>query len=191
VIFIILSLMIGGCHPKENHQVVEIVSVRKYYPQLLELALSWQDDAYLDCIWLYINMDDSEFMAEFFSPSKEYESLSVYLMRDGSFSKQIFIHEIRIYQHAPISESDWQIDSQDALNLILEKSNHDFIDFDHVTNYLKLERNYGVDDQPVVWHLALVYDLGEKSEHYYLDAVDGELLQLPQTTPTRITTFTP
>lgn len=186
---IFLSVLVG-CKTLKERPMIEIISAREYYPLLLEEALKWQEDAYLDQIDLYFDPRDIPIRAHFLSLSCEFESLGVNVLQDGTISTEIFEHEVHIYHHPPILESDWEIDSEEALNLILKKTNHAPIDFSKVTNYLKLQRYLATQSQPVVWHLALIYDLGGKAEHYYLDPIKGEMVEFnkynitPPFTPT-------
>jgi hypothetical protein len=190
-ILALILWMMAGCEPTETNKVVRIISAREYFPLLLDQAQLWEDDVYLD--YLRIDLSPSPFLmvAHFQSSLKPYESLGVNLLLDGTITTEKYSYDIPLHGHEPISESDWLIDSQDALNMILEEINYSDIDFSQEHgNCLRLERFLATISQPVIWHL--VYDFGPSYEHYYLDPITGELLELSRDFfPTRFFTPTP
>ena len=113
-----IILVMVGCSPAESRISVQIPSFREHYPTLLKEAQNWQPDAYLDeaRIFLFPEFSDFYFIsAVFFSPSEDLESLAVDLYQNGAVTSEAFMQEYPVYQHKPIIETDWKIDSQEAM----------------------------------------------------------------------------
>jgi hypothetical protein len=192
---ILIVLAIVGCTPASN-TTVKIPSFREHYPILLEEAQKWKPDAYLDeaRIFLFPKFSDSYLIsAVFFSPSEDLESLAVDLYQNGAITSEAFIQEYPVYQHKPITETDWKIDSQDAMEYMLDKSGVRFPNPDNNDcSFIILKRVLPVQDQLVIWSLSL-WDCSDAVQHIYLNANSGEMLDssVIDVKPTRFPTRTP
>lgn len=191
IILVDILWLLTGCKSAETSDIHSIISAKEYYPQLLEKAQAWQADAYLDYLIIKLTPSSSVIGGFFLSPTNPNEKLGVDVFQDGTISTEVYFLSITLRGHEPIQESDWLIDSQAALNIILEKQPTIRIDFSRLTtSCLKLERFLAARNQPVVWHL--VYDDDPTTMHYYLDPITGELLELSRDFfPTRFFTPTP
>ena len=146
-------------------------------------ARTWQTDAYL--AWVDISIryrypDDARVVtAQFYSPSKEFESLAVEMLISGEISKDLVEHSIPVYQQNPITVDDWTIDSQEALDLMLDQDGVRFIQTNDVEqcSFLLLERRRAETDQPVVWRLTLVECFGDYVKHTVIDPITGEVIK--------------
>ncbi len=195
-IIISIIFILIGCTPVTHDTPVKIPSFRQYYPILLEEAQKWQPDAYLDDARIFLfpkSYDFSMISASFQSPSKDLESLSVDLYQDGAITSKVFTQEYPIYQHEPITEVDWKVDSQEALEYMLNQAGRKSADPDKdACGFIILERVLAVQDQPVIWSLTL-WDCADVVQHLYLDANSGEILDSAEVNikPTRIPTSHP
>jgi hypothetical protein len=186
-ISIFILTLISSCNGQATHTPssgsIEIISLRETLPILEEEAQSWKSDSYL--IWadieLRLKFPDNYHVVTgaFNSFNSENESLLVYLAEDGTVTQEIVEHEIPVYQREPITLDDWEIDSQEALDLMLDQDGLDFIqNNDWQCSFLKLERLLYKPEQPVVWRLTLMECLGgDYVRHILLDPITGEFLE--------------
>jgi len=185
IIIVILSL-VSSCNGEATHTPsigsIEIIPLGETLPIFEKEAEIWKSDAYLIWVDIDIRPDYPEksivSTAAFNSPSSEYESLLIYLMADDTVKQEIVEHEIPVYQQEPITHNDWEIDSQEALDLMLDQDGLDFIwNSDWQCSFLILERVLHNPDQPVVWRLTLMECLGDFVRHILLDPITGEILE--------------
>jgi hypothetical protein len=195
--FIVSLILISiGCTPAESDVSVKIPSFRKYYPILLKEAQKWQSNAYLDeaRIFLFPKFSDSYLIsAIFFSPSKDLESLAVDIYQNGTVTSESFIQEFPVYQHQPITETDWKIDSQEAMEIMLTKAGLRFLNPEkNDCSFIILKRVLPIQEQPVIWSLSL-WDCSGAAQYLYMDANSGEILDssVINVKPTRFPTRTP
>jgi hypothetical protein len=191
VIFIVI-----GCTSSKPDIAIEIPSFRDYYPVLLKEAQEWRPDAYLDDARIFLfpkSSDSSVISASFQSPSKDLEMLGVDLYQDGTIASKVFTQQYPIYQHKPITEKDWKIDSQEAVEYLLEKSGRRSLSPDrNACSFIILERVLSSSEQPVIWSLSL-WDCWDNAQHFYLDANSAKILDSSEVNikPTRFPTPTP
>jgi hypothetical protein len=197
ITFIALIILAGiGCTPEKSKISIKIPSFRQYYPVLLKEAEKWRPDAYLDeaRIFLFPKFSDSSVIsASFRSPSKDFESLGVYLHADETITSEIFVSAYPINHHEPITENVWKIDSQEALEYMLKTSGRRSVNPDRdACSFLMLERVLPLQDQPAVWSLTL-WDCHDAVQHLYSNASSGEMLDSSEVNikPTRLPTLTP
>ena len=184
---IIASKALVGCIDIEDsspaHNIISIISLKEKLPLLEDGAKSWQKDAYLRWVRIPIRLeypDNSRIMtAAFNSPSSEFESLLVYFDTDGSITHEIEKHQIPVYQEIPITRDDWKIDSQEALDLMLDEEGLEFLRSkgENQCNYLVLERHGHQLEEHVVWNLTLSKCFDECPHHLFLDPITGEILE--------------
>jgi hypothetical protein len=191
-----IIIMVVACTPTASDVSIELPSFHKYYPILLEEAQKWQADAYLDeaRIFMFPKFPDSNLIsASFYSPSENLESLGVYLHQDETITSEAFSHGYPIYHHEPITENDWRIDSQEAMESMLVEAGQKFVNSTNsACSFMLLKRVLPAQNQPVIWSLTL-WDCSDSVQHFYLDATSGELLDssLINIQPTRFPTPTP
>jgi hypothetical protein len=183
-IMICFTLFLAGCGTRRDApSSPRIVSLRENYPALLDEAQKWEADAYLDHATIMWDPYTTHIIsAGFFSPSNDLESFGTYLMPDDAVTTEVFTHGYQIYQHAPIVNDDWSLDSQDALEFFWRDDRVQLFiqSVDKVCGYLKLERLLRVDDQPVVWSVLLL-ECGPSRKYidFYLDPITGEVHEFP------------
>jgi hypothetical protein len=195
IISIILIVSVG-CTPAKLHVTIKIPSLRQYYPMLLKEAQKWRSDAYLDeaRIFLFPYSSDSYVISTgFYSPSENLESLGVYFYQDGTITSEVFTHGYPINHHNPITLDDWVIDSQQALEYMLDADGNQFVKSDRKDcSNITLARLLPAQNQPIIWSLSL-WDCSDSMKHLYLDANSGELLDssVINIQPTRFPTHSP
>jgi hypothetical protein len=188
--------MVIGCTPTRPEIAIEIPSFREHYPILLRKAQEWQKDAYLDDARIFLfprSSDSGVISASFQSPSKDLEMLGVDLYQDGTITSKVFTQEYPIYQHKPITENDWKIDSQEAVEYMLEKSGQQSLSPDrNACSFIILERVLPASEQPVIWSLSL-WDCWDNAQRFYIDASTAKILDSSEVNikPTRFPTSLP
>jgi len=143
-------------------------------------AQLWQEDAYLVGLTFELAEESSRrILADYQSPSASSEVLSLWIESDGNISTHVYQLDIRPGKWRAIRDSDWQIDSEDALRIFAEKEGLSFclMSSGQHENRLQLERLPLKDTQPVVWMLFLPDCVETQQNWYYLDAQTGEPLQ--------------
>jgi hypothetical protein len=180
-VLIILALINGGCIVGKTYNfTVDIVSLKYCYDLLAKEAEEWRSDAYLE--WASIDFGDSDQIvsASFQSPSEEFESvLLVYDPKTQEIREEIIPHEVSINYHVPIEESDWELDSDEAIEAFfsyedIQKAWRQTPEF---CNALKL-RHFYVDEQWVLAWVLTVSDCSSYAEYFYLDPITGDRLEL-------------
>jgi hypothetical protein len=187
MIALVLSWTISSCDgvvdSTPTAESIEIISLRENMTALEDEAISWRSDAYLSWADIDIRINHPEgsqvIAASFNSPISEYESLLVYVGVDSKLMSEIVEHEIPVYQKQPITLQDWTIDSQEALDIMLDQDGFEFIQNkgSEQCSFLKLERLRDRPDQPVVWRLTLTECFGDFVRHIILDPITGEILE--------------
>lgn len=196
-IFLIVIIVVGCTSTTpEVATTVTIPSFRESYPMLVEEAQKWKPDAYLDSARIFLfpaTFDAVVITASFYSPSENLESLGVDLYQDKKIITEVFTHGYPILHHKPITENDWKIDSQEALENFLSADSHQP---SNLQNYncsnMILERVLPAIDQRVIWSLT-IWDCSETAQHSYLDANSGEKIDssVINVKPTRFPTPMP
>lgn len=185
-IIILASIFLNACSNNLGTtpatSVVSVISLKENFDALLKEARIWKNDFYLAWAQIPIRMDVSDnpavIAAEFYSPNMEFESLGVELFLNGSITSEPVEYEVSIYHRDPITVDDWEIDSQEALDIMLDDEGLDFLlSTDTQCSFLMLERRIGQPDQPVVWRLTLMDCLGPYVRHIILDPISGEILE--------------
>jgi hypothetical protein len=185
-IVILACILLNACNNSEgttpSPSTVSVVSLKENLGALEKEARAWQSDAYLAWVNLRIRLDYPEntpiVTAEFYSPSVEFESLGINLATDGSITSESVEYEVSIFHRDPITLNDWEVDSQEALDIMLDDEGLDFLrSTDTQCSILMLERRLDLPDQPVVWRLTLMDCLGPYVRHIMLDPISGEILE--------------
>jgi hypothetical protein len=195
-VLLLICLVADGCAQATQEISIRIPSVREYYPMLYKEAQKWRPDAYLDeaRVFLFPHFSNSNVIsASFYSPSEDLESLGIDFHKDGTITSEVFINEYPVYHHIPIAEDDWKIDSQEAMEIMLDEDGRQFINSGRSDcSYIILKRILPAQNQTVIWSLAL-WDCSNSMQLLYLDANSGELLDssVIDIKPTRFPTSTP
>jgi hypothetical protein len=184
-----------GCTPSVSDIPISIYipSFKENYPMLLDEAKKWESDAYLSDAVVNFHTDMRYAVsASFYSPSQDFESITIHLMWDGTKTSEVFSYEHPINHHKPITLNDWSIDSQEILEYIPNSDiRHKINSNNDICSFLKLERFLPQAKQPVVWMLKL-WNCSSPSQTMYLDANTGYILDLTRIIPpTRFPTKTP
>ena len=186
-LFILVSMFITACNDSDattsSPNSVPIISLSENLDILEKEAKSWQSDAYLAWVNIYIRIEYPEnaqvLTAQFYSPSSESESLAVKMSLEGVITQEPVDHSIPVYQQDPITLDDWNIDTQEALDMMLDQDGLRFLKSqdEEQCSFLRLERLRYKPEQPVVWRLTLMECLGDYVRHILLDPITGEFLE--------------
>lgn len=190
-----MVVLLAACNsaiPPATVETVNVLSLKEYYPKLLAEAQKWRSDAYLDHAEINLYQQSSVVISSnFFSLTEDHQSIGVDVLRDGALSIQYFTYKL-IYPRKAIEDEDWRIDSQEALNLMLDQDGINLLTSGNaICSYIKLTRLESRDEQPLVWILMLSDCDGTNSRKFYLDPITGLGLDLPKIIPTRFPTLTP
>jgi len=193
-IFTILVLFSSSCESSLDDIpiTISIPSLRENYPLMFNEAQKWQANVYLNEATIILHPDMRvAISAEFYSPTQNRKTIGVNLMRDGSITSEVFLHKYPIYHHKPIYLDDWDIDSQEAIEYILDSDIRREINSDAFhCSFIRLERFLPLEDQPVVWILQS-WDCSNTSQTTYIDPKTGDTMNLSRDiVPTRFPTKT-
>lgn len=199
---VIMIVLLAACNfatSPATVETVDVLSLKEYYPRLLAEAQKWRSDAYLDYARISLYQQSSIVIkSNFFSLTEDHQSVGVDLLPDGTLSVQYFTYDESIYRyeaiypHKAIEDKDWEIDSQEALNLMLDQDGINLLKSGNaVCSYIKLTRFVSRDEQPLVWILMLSDCDGANSRKFYLDPITGLELNIPKIKPTRFPTPIP
>ncbi len=162
---------------------VSVGSVRENLPALEQAAALWQQDAYLVFAETrLLSGDSSRWVASgtFQSPSENSESLLVLLEQDGSITTERVSHASGVNQVRPITELDWKLDAEEALQRALTEEGRDFLEenADSQCSFMYLERDVPVSTETVVWRVTLTGCLLDPTfQTIIVDATSGEILR--------------
>ena len=180
-LLLFVSILAAACStstPTAPKTVVKIVSLHEQWANLQAKAAEWYPDAYLVKADIPIQGAVSPWLisASFQSPSHDKESLGVTLELDGSFTTQRFQHPDPVYQIPPIRRNDISVDSQEALNLLLDDEGLKFLK-EHPSHCsaLNLERDPSQPAKPTVWILRLSSCGLSPSKLTFLDPTTHEI----------------
>ena len=185
-IIILTTIFLNACNNNfgttPTPSGVSVISFKENFDALQEEARTWQNDTYLAWAQIPLRMEDSGdsvvIAAEFYSPNIEFESLGVELSLDGSITSEPVKYEVSIFQREPIALSDWELDSGEALDIMLDKEGMDFLKSNKTQcSFLMLERDLSMVGQPVVWRLTLMDCLGSYVRQILIDPISGEFLE--------------
>ena len=127
----IFVLAIIACSPTEQDiRAPEVISLREYSEFLADESRLWKSDAYLHSVKIDFEENGGRIFAEFRALASNDETLLlVFDPGTKTITKEIFKHDVPIPSHIPILESDWKLDSIDAMK--------SFLSFDDIRSYLK------------------------------------------------------
>lgn len=183
LILLLFSLTLAACSTppvstSSPSQEINIVSLKDNYHAMQEMALTWDDNAYLNEVQIPVYLLGEEnqmwlLSAHFQSPDKFTESITVELYPNGNITVEHIPHEVAVVQSAPIL-LDQIIDSSEVL-IYFEKDEMIKELRPGVLSILYLERVATVSNNPVVWRLTIGIS---NSQSLYIDAFSGENLEI-------------
>ena len=180
-LLLFVSILAGACStstPTAPKTVVKVVSLHEQWANLQAKAAEWYPDAYLVKADIPIQGAVSPWLisASFQSPSHDKESLGVTLELNGRITTQRFQVPDSVYQIPPIQLNDISVDSQEALNLLLDDDALRFLK-EHPSHCsaLSLERNPSQPTKPTVWILWLSSCGASPSKLTFLDPTTHEV----------------
>lgn len=181
IVIVILSACNNPFSTPSTSTPISIISLEQNIGQLQEKANEWDPDAYLVSVDIPISVNGEIVQswlisAVFQSTSKEQESVIIHLYPDDKFEVISVDHKKPINHVHPLTQQEWQIDSQEALNLLLDEDR---------TRLLKQTQKNCSDlslehrdprENSVIWILT-IFDCGPdmSGKHYYLDPNTGEV----------------
>jgi len=178
-------VMSGGCSngPEVTPAMgVSVPPLREWLPALEQEARTWRPDAYLADVHIPIGLGGSHpwlISAGFNSPTDVFENIAVNVEMDGSITVEPFTQTLPVVQVEPITDQDWTIDSQEALNLTLDAEGLRFLQTEPVQfSALYLLAPDRQRARHVVWRLLLSQS-GEYQRTIILDASSGGILPTP------------
>jgi len=163
-----------------------VSSLRGELPLHEEEAKKWAKDAYLYSA--DVSMVDNTWWIIFSiyeAKSEPYDFIFIYTENDGSITTDINTSNTPLRHTEPIIESDWTIDSQDAIDVFLQDeeihkcimSNRDTQDVSIFNSIeLSLERVIWIKDSPAAWILSLSDNCNVEHRYIVLDAKTGEII---------------
>jgi hypothetical protein len=176
--FVIILAGCSGERPEPDSTV--FVSARKVQGILFEAAKSWKDDAYLSKLSIDSWHAGGRVYADFQSLSDDYNVCLITLTpQTGEMKQEILKRETPIVYHLPILDSDWEIDSTEAVKILLTfddiKDSWRLMPAKH--HSLTLWHFYVENEWVLAWILTML-DFKDGSYHFYLDPLSGERLEL-------------
>ena len=181
-------LLSQGCRNKPSTVIPEYLSAKEIpdwneiYTLLVSSALEWDPDAGLVTAFMQVNWQDhpeQRLVSAFFqSPNKEFETLYLEYLNDGTIQTSVNSHGVPIPDLNTIERTEWKINSIDAWNLFLE--NHDVVLSDakyfECSSLVLLEKEIKDEKKIPIWQLSLADCERTVSIQYFIDAQSGDFL---------------
>lgn len=188
---LVALILIAAC-TRSRGLPVEVESLKQHLPAIVEAAKSWRSDAYLESASVRL-IDESYtsylIWADFASPSEESESVAVKLLTDGSIDVETFDQVIPGARIEPITDDDWELDSQEAVSIALDDDGRRFLEEQagEQCSLAILERMNSAAGAPVVWRLVLSECANPLSgQSTIIDATTGKLMSRELHLPTAV-----
>ncbi len=163
---------------------VTVPSLRQELPHLDDVARSWRSDAYLLVAQIELPGSVLPYLisAVYQSPTSAFEYIFVRLTENGSIEVEPVTADNPLHDREPIDAADWALDSQPALDSMLDDDGRRFLlGASGHCSFLMLERALAYPGDPVVWRLTLRGCPGLEARHVVIDAITGEMLGEPPT----------
>ena len=181
ILSLLLILIFSSCSSsmpvRTSDPTIKIPELKEYYESLMDEGRKWSPDAYMYLVEIPIGWKTWTLSAAFYSPSKNDESLQVLLEPDGQLTNQRFRQERGVLQQDPILSSQWQIGSQDALNILMNENIDTIQTYTEVCGSLILGRGSTLPDRPLLW-ILYYHDCRSPLDmyHSYLDPKSGIII---------------
>jgi hypothetical protein len=183
-----LGFLVLGCGASTtpSEVIVSTLSIRSLYPEALEVAKDWKEDAYLveaQVSFGESSVDEYQYADfDFRSPSTKIVGLSVWYdpATDSFRDEWLSIAKVDPSREPEIKDSDWHIDSTEALEIAQAHGGAEFLagrSDSHLYLYLRLEKRQN-NGQPLTVWLAAYYDETAGEELFVvIDALSGEVVE--------------
>jgi hypothetical protein len=185
----LIVLIVSCASPTPSAPVsVDTFSIRDLYPEAMQLAKTWKQDAYL--VWAHTTFwptDGDEFRRASFSfRSRSTDLIGLLIGYDpatGSFEDEwVSVAKESPQRKIEIEDTDWRLDSTEALEIAQRAGGAEFlagrIDEDLLL-YIRLENRQVDGNVQTVWFAG--YYLGmpaSDSRRFVIDALTGQVLEV-------------
>lgn len=146
-------------------------SARSMYPRAEQFAKTWQSDAVLSSVsagWNLARLSDlaqpTNWTFQFFSASTQ----KIYVVSVNESQVSVVREGLSPYPLSPISVNNWKMDSDEALNLWLNRGGHTFLEA-YPQNDISI-RLRPSSDCPMEW---VVVGLSRSDEHVQMTRLDA------------------
>jgi hypothetical protein len=187
LLFLILIIFLVSCSLGEpSDENLETLfcppaSVKESLNLVFEMARKWNDKAYLESIDIPINTDCEArpwiLGASFQSPDNNKQSIIIYIEKDNHLSLHHVQHPNGVYQVEPITNSDWKLDSGEALEEFLEQHGQEIRGMSTLDRAdLYLMRKAYDSKSIVVWRFFVTEgsSIDSITYNFYIDALTAE-----------------
>lgn len=175
-LFCVLILMSCSSNSKEQAPKIDVPELKEYYVPLRKEAQKWSPDAYLYSVDIPIGKKPWLLYADFYSATRNKESFGIMLDLQGQVSGQVFSQESEIPQKEPILLSQWKVDSQEALDILIAENTEAINAIRNLCGSLILNRASPFSGEPLVWKFRPRECGLPDSSYYYLNPVTGEVM---------------
>jgi hypothetical protein len=178
-LFCIPVLISCSSNQQEQIQKIDVPELKEYYVPLMKEAQKWSPDAYLDTVNIPIGPPGKKpflLWADFNSVTKKKESFSATLDLQGKISGQVFSQESDVLQNEPILLSEWEVDSQEALDILMAENAEAIKTIRNLCGSLILNRGSLIAGKPLVWKFCPRECGSADGIIYYLNPITGEVI---------------
>jgi hypothetical protein len=164
---------------QEQIQKIDVPELKEYYVPLMKEAQKWSPDAYLIAVDIPIGPVGKKpwlLWADFNSVTKKKESFSATLDLQGKISGQLFGTELEILQKEPILLSEWEVDSQEALDILVSKNAEAINAIRNLCGSIMLNRASPIAGKSLFWDFQPRECGSPDGTNYYLNAITGEVI---------------
>jgi len=185
VVALLVCLSLGCCAGSvPSPLMLHTQSLQSLYPEALKMAKEWQQDAYLISARtdFAVNDVDADLSASFFFLSDTYPWTMLHISNFPTLqfsSEEVSIPGLNRAENPAILDSEWPVDSIDALEIAQDSGGADFLQGRSTHDlylYLKLEKQAVEDGFLTVW-FAYYHDRTDKEALCLtIDAVTGQVV---------------
>jgi hypothetical protein len=187
-ILIVITFLLSSCQNKTAPVIPEYLSKKEIpdwneiYPLLLPSAREWDPDAKLDTAFVQVNWQshpEKSLVGAFFqSPNKEFETLHLEYLNDGTINSSVNSHEVPIPNFDLIDRTEWKLNSTDAWELFLEHPAVVSYDpkFFECSSLVLLKKAVKGEKKTLIWQLSLADCKRTMLIQYFVDANSGDFL---------------
>jgi hypothetical protein len=172
----VLLLISCSSSPKKPIENISVPELKEHYAPLLKEAQKWAADAYLYSVDIPIGKKPWLLYADFYSATKNNESLAVTLDLQGRISGQVFSQQLDVVQKEPILLSQWKVDSQEALETLISANKDAINAIKNLCGSIMLTRASPFPEKPLVWNFQPRECGSPDGNTYYLDPMTGKVL---------------
>jgi hypothetical protein len=181
-----LGFLVLGCGASTtpSEVMVSTLSIRSLYPEALEVAKDWKEDAYL--VEAQVSFGESsvdEYQYAYFSfrsPSTDIIGLAVWYDPATSSFRDEWLSIAKAKRKLPISDSDWPVDSTEALKIVQSNGGKEFLtgrSENDLYLYLRLEKRQNNGQPLTVWFAAYYDETAGEELFVVIDALSGKVVE--------------